>query len=742
MPDETIQDLPIPPAEPDWLEPETARARLKEHLSEFLRLYGGWTGEDTGDEPPALGLKVSAGLGKTRTALACIAELGRGILKNGHIFFYAPTLDLAEEAEKSFREMGSGLPSGVLRGRDAINPATDEPMCRRSQLAKSIAGHVPSVTRALCYTENPDGTRGDADCASGCSYLKQKDKDEHQVIFLAHAYLKLNPPVFGEVALRIIDEKFWASLTDEREIAFDRWYLERPGKITEELAQKHDTVREIVGNALKDNSPVHVALRAAKVSASDLERLASEELQAVPKLRIDPGETDEQIDRRIETFDRISADDSRTRQSIFDLLAKTATRDHTDRLSLTMGRKNSDRSAKIRTHHLSELPKSAPLIMLDADLDEVIARRFCPNIRLEHLRARPGASVVQVSDQTLSNAALLKNPGADRRRADVRRIIEREVSQAAGQVLVVATKDVLNALFEDMGQKVGDDPTSLRLLGAEARWFGPGLLGINRYETFSTIILIGRLQPPVGIIENQLRALFGDSEKPLALVSDGKLESSSGQKIMLTNGSASEAKVQLHPDDRATSLLRQSREAQSEQAIARLRLIGATTPKRVVVLSNVPLPSLQVDDLRKFQAIVEDKTDQQISTKYKRLEDAMAGVGIDALAGMRLSCKGLSEDAPKVFPTQSSAKEFRRKLCKDKLRDLISSIGADMNIPVTHLDLSARKRGGLPVPAVVFRSRDVAQKMSQQLWPEYDTHQVTGGADEVEDEASRVLEAV
>ena len=48
--------------------------------------------------------------------------------------------------------------------------------------------------------------------------------------------------------------------------------------------------------------------------------------------------------------------------------------------------------------------------------------------------------------------------------------------------------------------------------------------------------------------------------------------------------------VQVHPDRRAQLLLEQVREAESEQALDRLRLLrGEGTHRQVYVLSNVPL---------------------------------------------------------------------------------------------------------------------------------------------------------
>ncbi len=65
----------------DWLDLQTARIQLTEHISRFLTTNAGWKDRDETKYPPVLGLKVSAGLGKTQTALECIAKHGHAFLE-------------------------------------------------------------------------------------------------------------------------------------------------------------------------------------------------------------------------------------------------------------------------------------------------------------------------------------------------------------------------------------------------------------------------------------------------------------------------------------------------------------------------------------------------------------------------------------------------------------------------------------------------------------------------------------
>lgn len=731
-----------------WLDLPTARRQLKDHILQFLTNNVGWKNLDDNEHPPVLGLKVSAGLGKTRTALDCIATHGHNYLKKGHILFYVPTLELAVEAEKTFRDLNSDHPSFVMRGRSAINPNdpnTNAPMCARSDLAKEVAKSAKSVTRAICREENANGEVVEAVCANGCPYLAQEAIIEPHVVFLAHSYLKSQPPLSGDVALRIIDEKFWGAMIDVQALPHDNWFLTPDHYDGSKLAETYRTVRKSVSDALEAETPVHRALRDKKISAETLRELAAAEEMAMPILKLDPQTPNDDAKVKVSSFDHEAANSIRVRSLIFDLLANTIDLRGTERISLEKPTPEKNNRALIKLHQLVDLPADAPMILLDADLDETIVRRFCGNAHFERLLVRPKAHVTQVSDLTLASYPLssLKEKAQERRRADVVKIIKREVERAQTKdVLVVATTAVLQALYNDCGQEFKETSTEAQVLyGATVRRFGQKLLGVNTYSEFSTIILIGRLQLPVVTIEDQLRAVFGDSGAPLNLAEGNRLVAAATTVLRADNRRV-EAKVQSHPDPRGTSILLQTREAQSEQAIARLRLLDANIPKRVIVLSNVPLPGLPVDEWLKFEAIVREKSDVQVSTKYVNLERAICGADGSRLRGIRLSAGGLVADAPKIFPNSKRAREFRKNLPTEEILGWAMTIAAEIGFPATYVRLSKGNRGGHATPAVVFSTVEKAQQLSKHLWPDFDKHVVVEGIGVTFNEGNAVLEAL
>jgi hypothetical protein len=83
-----------------------------------------------------------------------------------------------------------------------------------------------------------------------------------------------------------------------------------------------------------------------------------------------------------------------------------------------------DRRHLLHLHHRRDLTlPTAPMILLDADLDPVIAGKFWPEVRMVEIPARQQAEIVQVVDRSCSMRFLLGGAEGDQQRAD-RRLAE------------------------------------------------------------------------------------------------------------------------------------------------------------------------------------------------------------------------------------------------------------------------------------------------------------------------------
>jgi hypothetical protein len=710
---------------PTWLSLEEARAALEQALRDF------WV-EIEADQPGpmALAVRATVGIGKTQTYLKLLAESASVTLQRGHILVYVPTHDLAEEAEAAFRALHPGVPSMVLRGRNAIEPATKEPMCQKSDLADIVAKVASwGVTGILCQAEYPPGSgrmrRGP--CRNGCTWFEQFPGDEKRVIFLPHAYLRSPLPggIGGNVALRIIDEKFLGSMAYTQTLYVDEW-LKRCSCSSSVLAGppvcRHEA-RRIVHQALLQGRPIIPALTEAGLDRAALESFAAMEAAEVPQLEVTPWMAAIFQNQRVKKFDIQAYFAARARVRLWNMLLEDWACGISERINLTKTPcPGGPPRSIIQMHSCSSIPRDAPLILLDADADPLIVETCLPATRFVSIEVRPNAEVVQVEDQTFSDTALLTQPGSADRRREILDLVQRQVGMARHGVLLIATKAVLRQLHLDEDHEVrNDNDLMMPLRGAHPRWFGPGMQGLNAYSPLDTAIVLGRLQPPIEAIEDQMRALYGNADEPFVLIpaedpTRGWYREADAEYLM-ADGTTRPAKVRTHPDPRGAAILSQMREASTLQAIGRIRAVNAVDPKRILILCSIPLPALPIDRLVLWQELVTGLSRLELSAKAQRLEAALYPNGQwMPVAGMRLSAEGIRSDAPEVFTKMSSGREWRRGLENETIFEMIRAIARRRVGRPVFITLK-RRGGGRPTPAVLFDPpADLAAAVAR-LWP-------------------------
>ncbi|NVK58091.1 MAG: hypothetical protein HWE26_21045 [Alteromonadaceae bacterium] len=702
-----------------WCSPDKARDQLTQVIEAFVD--GAATGTTAQDS--ALALKVSAGLGKTSTVLRVIARHGKALLERGHVLIHVPTLELAERAHHDVMKIASHLPSRVIRGRTALRPDhPGKPMCEKSELARKISGFVPSVTQALCRGTDPDGNFVQADCASGCPYLAQKDTKGPHVVFLSHAYLSVDPPIDHDikVALRVIDEKVWPELTRNSSISIEDFMRAPPASFPTRLLDDAARVKASLVDGLQRQLPLLDHFQRSGVGPEMIETLSKAEARARNGLDIGPWQSNPAVAFRVDTFDARSFIASRQRERILSRL--TESKDGTCRgLRLIEAQSGNSAQSVIELSDVQALERDAPLLLLDADADPEITARIAPGSEFVSIQSAPVADIVQISDLTLSNAWLLDPQRGKERRAAVIRILAREVDSAGSAgVLVVGTKNVLRALHCDVGTALPvEDDEALRrpLLGAVPRWFGPRMQGVNDYENFGSIVIIGRLQPGIADIERAAHAVFANDDQLIEAHVSGALPSADTHAVM-ADGSLRRCEVRSHPDRRVQSILAQSRECGTLQAIARLRLVVPDRQKRVVILSNLPLPNLPVSRFSSFAALERGLEHEPDWLGFERLERALRAIKDRPVSATRLSAKGLAEDLPRDFMTEDSARRFRRGRSTEELVSLCRRIATANRWPLSVMSLK-RAGGGKPIPAIVLAGPQAARKLAQEFWPDF-----------------------
>ena len=148
--------------------------------------------------------------------------------------------------------------------------------------------------------------------------------------------------------------------------------------------------------------------------------------------------------------------------------------------------------------------------------------------------------------------------------------------------------------------------------------------GSNDAEDCTVIFIAGRNAPPPYEIDIQARALFWDDEAPIVTDDGSRIHSDAYRNTRLPlslrgytfkDPSICEGiAVHSFSDARADKLHQQICEAETIQAIARLRLVHTPETKRVFLLSNLPI-EIPIDIVVSFKSLMPDKLEHELLKK-------------------------------------------------------------------------------------------------------------------------------
>lgn len=629
---------------------------------------------------PSVVIQASPGAGKStlqREFMAAQEVEGLG----ARVAFHVPTLALAEDATRE--ATGMGMAAQVIRGRSASKPDGSGPMCAKADLIEQANRIGISAREHFCESVSDDGTVRRCPHFEGCAYLTQF-KQEASCHFLATAYFSLPKQQGVDPEIRVVDETFWQNFLWIKDVDVVAFKSPRTFLATADSEDHHALLRaaaEVVG------------LLGAKRSLSELPYTSEdyatfaefERKGQAPATDIRPDD-----DPAVQKAKLMKAAGQHRQVSrfaaVWEVLQEAAEKKlaSTERLRLfVQGQKE-----VLRVARKAPLRHKEPLLILDADADSDILEGLGCDIRMEHhLTLRPNAHVVQIHDRHMSNTSLL---GSEALREECRRLIAKEVlrdriTKNAG-VLVGAPRAVVQRFFEDAGydfSAMSDDEASqimltAKLHGAHWLWFGGRALGSNRYKDCGSVIVLGRQELPVSALEDQGRALWGDTPgDPLKLVEP---DLTGAQRLPMTgipyemaDGTGMAVRVPCHPDPRIRRLQVQSRELATRQLVERLRLAHAPYRKRVILACNLPIPGLPVDELVSWQDLVGCRVEAAIVTSLT--DNGMVGC----------SQKSLAAGAPRVFPTANALSNYLRRNYTpsrrfDHFRKLAKSLGGTLRI--------------------------------------------------------------
>ncbi|WP_167853496.1 hypothetical protein, partial [Roseovarius aestuariivivens] len=238
-----------------------------------------------------------------------------------------------------------------------------------------------------------------------------------------------------------------------------------------------------------------------------------------------------------------------------------------------------------------------PVLLLDATADPLLLDELLPFTDFSRIDVRQNAIVVQVYDQTGSNTFWNENEDKVEQLVEV---LKAWVSSGE-RPLLISHKPLAARL------------RTMNLEGVKVGHFG-GIRGSNEFEYCTVVFITGRNSPPAALVEQQARAIFWEAEPPLVfedtsdhlpLMLQGYWQSEKNQQPQ------SGVLINVFRDPRIAAVHQQIREAETIQAIARLRLVWAEHPKYVFMLGNLPV-ELPVDRLRTASDMFPDRLELEL----------------------------------------------------------------------------------------------------------------------------------
>ena len=520
-------------------------------------------------------LKAPAGCGKTRAYVDMITRVS----SLTQIEIYVPTIKLAEEIEQAIVQRGTAHRVSVIKGRQQIGPQ-NQPLCKRHVLAAAMSSKGVSVFPTLCMQRTQYRTLHCQD-HEHCGYIQQYQRSNIRIY--SHAHLLLDRTMLDERKpdLVIIDEDFTMNLVEHIEIPMS--LLSQVG-VRPEL---QNAVRAIMNwTSTQDHAALLSAFQQQGGGWSGLAETLKKDRPAIV-----PGEPDQIV--------MISLSSHQNVRPVASLLS------HLDRvLSKGLAPTAIDISPnQLTVHHRHEITRFGDLkgggapqkvFITDATISEMIVRQCLPIDTFKVIQGQRNAIVVQCSDSICSTSSL--NPAKSTNQIDQQRAITRlldvqalvdELARTGADILVVGPSTITGNPAKGIGSKLATAPNvGLAHLGS--------VRGIDAWKTCEALVLIGRNEPTPQAVENIARAFFYDDPTPLQLTGQWEPQT---RGFDMASGEQIGTVVAGHRDPRVHEVLMQIREAESIQALDRLRLIHNTDPKLVILLSKLPLPGVQVDQL-------------------------------------------------------------------------------------------------------------------------------------------------
>lgn len=544
-------------------------------------------------EPPAYaqwGVKITPGAGKTHAAIEQLVD--HVTATDRTVVFAVPTHSKAEEVEGDINRVAGGAIAATWRGIDREDPETPGmPMCRRASVVKAVVKSSGSIND-VCGS----AARGFCPFRRTCGYRRQAERLP-KVWVVTHATLATKPQgAMKEAVALIVDEAL--TLGNAREDDMPLADLSAARKMDAQIEGWLRRARGALGQVPPGAYVPRAPFEAEGFTADTCAAISRSEAFSFVRVAgaFEPANDDETIEAKIEAAGVVNGE-VRIRQAFWrnlgDLLA--GPEPTSARMRLSMSEEAAIRITTPARPHPDWLKR--PVLHLDATLEEAVVAAWLPGFELIadiRVERGEGVTVHQVVDQVVSYGRVVPGAGGDKsaekRSAQennaqrIMRAIEVKAAadrRAGGKTSAIAPKS-LEEYMEETWRSWGTRPHNLLL-----DHYG-NIRGLNTFEDCLREILISRWQPPAREIEQAVRREFG--RHPSTAIG---IDYYPNRIAALRTGGNSIIMVEqaYHPDGRADTLLRQTRDAELTQALHRARPVRRSKDRPLVIEIVAGIPA-------------------------------------------------------------------------------------------------------------------------------------------------------
>ncbi|HAR83750.1 hypothetical protein [Sulfitobacter pontiacus] len=631
-----------------------AGKKLRSMLIDAHRVLKASTASESG--VPTVIVSASPGAGKSTSQRELQSERVKSD-NDDMVAFHVPTLSLAEDAAREATVIGIDAQS--IRGRSASRPDGDGMMCAKAKLVSKASHLGISVRDNFCERHDDDGTVRRCAHFENCAYIGQFNSGAtHR--FMSTTYIGLPDPSGTKYSQRVVDETFWRQLLKVRDIEASTFTSPRTFMSARNVAKHADLLaaaQDVFSALITGRSPLSLPYSAEDYKAFERLEWDAQSLSSDLAPDQDSNWQLKALAKAEANFRQVSGFGA-----IWSVLSSAKDRCCTkcERLRMFVA----DGKYIIRVMTKSKLQHSEPMLVLDADADpEIITALGCDVLQHHDLVLAPNATIRQLHDRRMCTSTIRNSKQI---RQSWRQIIAKEVlidrlGQASG-VLVGASRKVVKAFFEDAGyqfdglssEAASELMLETKLHGAQWLWFGGRALGSNRYESCSSVVVIGREEIPTQTLEDLGVALWGDTgDEELQVIEPDELNNkympATEVPYLMADGSSMAVAVPCHPDRRVRKIQLQTREYATRQLIERLRLARSNYSKRVLIGCNIPIPNVPVSKLMSWEELCVDRVEAAVT------------VGLIENGSVRLTQQGLHDAAPTVFRSLDAVKSYLKR---------------------------------------------------------------------------------